>query len=357
MRQQKLGQPLPLARATISEPSVTTPRTWPLGVAALVATLLIAVLSVGVGSVSIPPDTTIKIILAQIVPGTLIEWPAAYERILLDIRLPRVALIALSGAALACSGAAYQGLFRNALADPYLIGVASGAGLGAILALGLQAPLGALAVPLGAFAGALTTVAAVYTLGRSGRSTSTTALILAGVAIGSAASAVSTYVMLAGGHQVTRVLAFLLGGYGGAGWGAVAAVAPFTLVGTAALCVLARPLNLLLWDEDQARRLGVSVERVKLAVIVAATMTTAAAVAFSGLIGFVGLIVPHVVRMLAGGDHRRLIPLAAIGGAAFLMGADLVARTAAAPQELPLGVVTALAGAPFFLWLLRRSGR
>jgi iron complex transport system permease protein len=329
---------------------------------ALALVAVAALLGVAVGSVYIPPETALKILLARLpllaVPA---DWPLAYERILVDIRLPRVALIGLAGAALACSGAAYQGLFRNPLADPFLIGVAAGAGLGAIVAMSLQAAGvrlgGALLVPAGAFIGALLAVALVYRLGRIGPSTETTTLILAGVAVGAIASALSTFLMLRGGQQVARVLAFLLGGYGGAGWGAVLTVAPLALSGIAALHLCARQLNLLLFDEDQARRLGVHVERVRLAVVLAATLASAAAVSFAGLIGFVGLIVPHTARLLVGADHRRFMPLATLGGAAFLMLADLAARTLAAPQELPLGVVTALAGAPFFLYLLRRSGR
>ncbi|MEN9934818.1 MAG: hypothetical protein RLZZ387_1397 [Chloroflexota bacterium] len=326
-----------------------------LGLGLVLATALLAV---GVGSVYIPPETTLKIMLSRLpLLGIAPDWPGSSERILLDIRLPRVALIGLAGAALACSGAAYQGLFRNPLADPYLIGVAAGAGLGAIGAMTLQAagalPATPIAVPAGAFAGALVAVATVYRLGGTGRRADTTALVLAGVAVGSIASALSTYLMLRGGQQVSRVLAFLLGGYGGAGWGAVLTVAAPALVGIVVLHLYARQLNLLLFDEDQARRLGVHVERVRLVVIVAATLATAAAVSFAGLIGFVGLIAPHTARLLTGADHRRVLPLATLGGAVFLMLADLVARTAAAPQELPLGVVTALAGGPFFLYLLR----
>jgi iron complex transport system permease protein len=324
------------------------------------AVLAIAILSVGVGSVAIPPLTTLKILAARL-PFVSItaDWPANMAVILLDIRLPRVALMALTGAALASSGAAYQGVFRNPLADPYLIGVAAGAGLGAICAivLRMRAPhlVGAWGVPLGAFAGALLTVALVYALGRVGRSTPTTTLLLAGVALGALASALTTFVLLRAGRQLGLIAAFLLGGYGSAGWEPVLAVAPFVVLGFGVLLILARSLNLLLFDEEQAQQLGVHVERVKLLAIVAATLTTAAPIAFSGLIGFVGLIVPHAARMLGGADHRRLLPLAALGGAGFLMLADLLARTVIAPEELPIGVVTALAGVPFFLYLLRRA--
>lgn len=324
---------------------------------ALLLVALIALLSVAIGSVVIPPDITLKILLSRLAALPITpDWPAAYERILMEIRLPRMALVALTGAALACSGAAYQGLFRNPLADPYLIGVAAGAGLGAISAVALRVALPML-IPVCAFAGAVLTVAVVYALARVGGATPVTTLLLSGVAVGTLTTAISTFLLLRLGQQATRLLAFLLGGYGGAGWDSVVAVLPFTVIGCALLYLYARPLNLLLFDADQARQLGLDVERATLAIVVAATLTTAAAVSFSGLIGFVGLIVPHVCRLLIGADHRRLLPLTTLGGAGFLLLADLVARTAIAPEELPLGVVTALVGAPFFLWLLRRAHR
>ena len=342
--------------------SWVAPRRQPWLLAGVIgAVLLIGLISVAIGSVFIPPLTTLRILFAH-VPLVQIsaDWPGTFDAILFDIRLPRVALIGLTGAALACSGTAYQGLFRNPLADPYLIGVASGAGLGAIGAIALQIAhpeLGALIVPIGAFAGALLTVVLVYSIGQIGRATPITTLVLAGVAIGALATACSTFVLLRMSSQAGRVLAFLLGGYGTSGWSAVLAVAPFTVLGFALLYVYARPLNLLLFDVEQAQQLGVNIERTTMVVMVAATLTTAAAVAFSGLIGFVGLIVPHTARLLVGADHRRLLPVATLGGAGFLLLADLLARTAIAPEELPLGVITALVGAPFFLWLLRRSRR
>ncbi len=327
---------------------------------AALGVIAIAIFSVGIGSVFIPPLTTLKILLARL-PLIAIDADSSktFETILLEIRLPRVALVALTGAALATSGVAYQGLFRNPLADPYLIGVAAGASLGATLVIAIQIAypvnLGLVAVPLGAFVGASITVALVYALGRVGRSVPTTTLILAGVAVGSLAVSLTTFLFLRAGERAPRVLAYLLGGYGGSGWDAVLAIFPFAAIGFVVIYLYARPLNVLLFDEEQAQQLGINVERVKLIVIVAATLITAAAVAFSGLIGFVGLIVPHAARFMVGPDHRRLLPLAALGGAGFLMLADLIARTVIAPEELPLGVVTAFAGAPFFLYLLRRA--
>ena len=329
-------------------------------VAALLGVVAICLISTAIGSVFIPPLTVLRILLARLPFVSMpVDWPSTFEAILFEIRLPRVALVALTGATLGTSGTAYQGLFRNPLADPYLIGVAAGAGLGAIGVIVLQLDYPALnspyAVPAGAFLSALLTVTVVYRLARVAGATPTTTLILAAVAVNALASALTTFALLSIGNQTARVLAFLLGGYGSAGWESVRAVVPFALGGFVLLYAYARPLNLLLFDEEQATQLGIPVERIKLVVVVAATMMTAAAVAFSGLIGFVGLIVPHAARLLVGPDHRRLIPLAALGGAGFLLLADLVARTAISPQELPLGVVTAFTGAPFFLYLLRRA--
>ncbi len=323
--------------------------------------LLIAaiLLSAAIGAVSIPLGDVTRMLFGklpflQITP----TWPPAYETILFDIRLPRTVLILLAGAALSGSGAAYQGLFRNPLADPYLIGVASGAGLGAVIAMALHWPatiFGALLIPIAAFCGALITVGVVYGLARVGRVTPISTLILAGVAIGSFTTAITTFLMLSSQAELRRAISWMLGGFAFAGWLPVMAILPYITLGLIALSLLGRPLNVLQFGDDQAQQMGLRVDRVKLVVVVAASLTTAAAVAFAGIIGFVGLAVPHVVRLLWGGDYRRLIPLSIIAGAAFLLLADILARTIIAPQEVPLGVVTALFGAPFFLWLLRRT--
>lgn len=324
-------------------------------------TLLIAaiVLSAASGAVSIPPLDVARMLIgrlpfAHITPA----WPGTYETILFDIRLPRTVLILLAGAALSGSGAAYQGLFRNPLADPYIIGVASGAGLGAVIAMGLHWPatvFGALVIPVAAFAGALITVGVVYGLARVGRATPVATLILAGVAIGSFTTALTTFLMLSSQAELRRAISWMLGGFAIGGWLPVIAMAPYIFGGLVALSLMGRALNVLQFGDDQAQQLGLRVDRVKLIVVIAASLTTAAAVAFAGVIGFVGLAVPHVVRLLWGSDYRRLIPLSIIAGAALLLLADILARTIIAPQEVPLGVITALFGAPFFLWLLRRT--
>jgi iron complex transport system permease protein len=334
-----------------------------LGLAALVVSALLAaaLLGVVIGSVPIPPRAVVVLLLERLagLPAA-VAYPAAYSIILFDIRLPRVALMAVTGTALAAAGASYQGLFRNPLADPYLVGVAAGAGLGATLALVFNLPnsyLGLSAVPIAAFVGALLTVGLVVLSAQVGRTMPVSTTLLAGVAIGAFASAFTTLIMLRSPDGLRRSFNWLLGGYAGGGWQSVLIVLPYLVVGLAAVQLNARALNVLQLDEDQARQLGINVERVKLTLVVAATLMTSAVVAFGGLIGFVGLIVPHGLRLLGGPDYRRLIPLSAIGGAAFLVLADLVARTIVAPQELPVGVVTAIAGAPFFVFLLRRLKR
>lgn len=318
------------------------------------------VVSVALGAVLIAPRDIVRILLSQL-PGmatSTVDLPASSHAIILAVRLPHTLLVALTGAALAGSGAAYQGLFRNPLADPYLIGVASGAGLGAIAMMTLAWPrelLGFYLVPAGAFVGAVLTVLLVYNLARVGSMVPITTLILAGVAVGAFASALTSYLMLRSDDQIYRAIAFLLGGTTMTGWKPVLAALPYVVVGMGLLALSGHTLNVLQFGEEQARQLGLPVERAKAFVILTASLTTAVAVAFSGVIGFIGLIVPHLVRMLWGPDYRHLIPLSLLGGASALLVADLLARVLLAPQSLPVGIVTALAGAPFFLWILRRA--
>lgn len=327
----------------------------------LAALLISGLLAIAIGSVTIPPRDVGQLMLARLsLWPVVVDYPETYATILFDIRLPRVALMALAGAALAAAGTTYQGLFRNPLADPYLVGVASGAGLGATLVLTLNLPataLGLMAVPLGAFFGGVLAVIGVVLIARVGHTTPVTTMLLAGVSIGSFATALTTFWMLRSPEGLRRAFNWLLGGYTGGGWAPVWIVLPYLVVGLITLQLNARALNVLQFDEEQARQLGLNVERLKLILVGAATLMTAAAVAFGGLIGFVGLVVPHILRMLGGPDYRRLIPLSALGGAAFLILADLMARTVLAPQELPVGVITALTGTPFFIFLLRRLKR
>jgi iron complex transport system permease protein len=281
-------------------------------------------------------------------------------RVLLDIRLPRVLLVALVGGVLALAGASYQGVFRNPLADPYLLGAAAGAGLGATLVIA-YAPRGFGSIgtlPIAAFVGALAGVGLAYGLGTAaarGQGGSAT-LLLAGVAVASFLTALQTLVQQAHTDNLRQVYGWILGQLGTADWPQLVMVLPYMAVSTAVMLFSARALDVLAVGDDEATTLGLRPRRVRLAVLVAASLGTAAAVAVSGLIGFVGLVVPHIVRRLAGGSYRTVLPVSLLGGAAFLVGADLLARTVIAPGELPIGVVTAFVGAPFFAVLLRVGG-
>ena len=333
---------------------------WRLGTG-LVIVVLIAVIAGGIGSVYIPPLSVAKIVAAKApfweVSTTI---PASWDTIIWQIRFPRIVLAGLVGIALAISGATYQGLFRNPLADPYLIGVASGAGLGATIVLMTSIPLyfsGFSVLPIAAFAGGIAAVSISYTIAKKSGGLPLTTLILAGVAISYLAAAVTSYLIISANPDVRPLLVWLLGGFIGARWEDIFTILPYLIPGVVVMMAYGRILNLFQLNEEEAKQLGVNVERTKLILIVVASLTTAAAVSVSGLIGFVGLIAPHAVRLVWGYDHRFLLPMAMLVGAGFLMLADVVARTVVSPSELPVGVVTAFCGAPFFLYLLRRSRR
>ena len=318
---------------------------------------LAVILSIAIGSVFIPPADLWKVLVSLFTGKLPVELQTS-AFILWGIRLPRTALVLLTGAALGGSGATYQGLFRNPLADPYLIGVASGAGLGAVLAMSVKWPYsvwGLMAVPAAAFVGALLTVFLVYAMARVGKTVPTTNLILAGVAFSSFATALTSYLMLRSTGELRRAISWLLGGSSQAGWEPVLTILPYLAIGLGILLLSGNALNLLQFGDDQAQQLGLPVTRTRTLILLAASLATAAAVAFSGVIGFIGLIVPHVMRLWFGADYRRLLPLSVIGGAGALLLADVLARSLLSPQELPVGIVTALAGAPFFLWVLRRA--
>jgi iron complex transport system permease protein len=283
---------------------------------------------------------------------------ATDDAILWEIRLPRVVLGALVGGTLAAAGAAYQGTFRNPLADPYLLGAAAGAGLGATIAVA-YGPSGDLAddlVPLAAFVGASVAVVVAYVVGRSA-GTAAAALVLAGVCVASFFTAMQTFVQQQNVDTVQEVYSWLLGRLATSGWREVLIVLPYTVASWIVILAHRRLLDVLAVGDEEAAALGVRVARVRLLVVAAATVGTAAAVAVSGLIGFVGIIVPHTIRLLAGGSYRLLLPLAILLGAGFLVFADVIARTVVAPAELPIGVVTAFFGAPFFAIVLRTSRR
>lgn len=284
--------------------------------------------------------------------------------VLLDIRLPRLALGILVGASLAVSGAVMQGLFRNPLADPGLVGVSAGAGLGAITAIvlggalpaGLMAVVGFSLVPVAAFAGGWISTMVLYRISTRGGRTSVATMLLAGIALGALAGAVSGLLVYAASDAQLRELTFWgLGSLAGASWAKLAVAAPIILAALALTPFLARGLNALALGEAVAGHLGLPVERIKSLAILSVAAATGAAVAVSGGIGFIGIVVPHLLRLATGPDHRMLLPNAALLGAVLLILADVISRTVIAPAELPIGIVTATIGGPFFLWILLRQ--
>lgn len=323
---------------------------------ALAGTLVAAVVvATAVGVVSLPYGETARVIVAKLT-GLPLEYAARNEAIIWSVRLPRVATAGLVGFGLGICGAAMQGLFRNPLASPGTVGVSSGASMGAVVAifLGWQAR-NAWSVPLAAFAGAWLAVGVVYALSTRRGRTDTATLLLAGVAVSSFFSALISLLYHFVDDGVLRQIVFwLMGNLAGKRWEHVALISPFVLIGSALLWAYARDLNMLLAGDDEARSLGVPVEQTKRILLVLVASITGAAISTAGIIGFVGLVVPHILRGIVGPDHRWLLPASGLGGATLLILADLVARTAFAPIELRPGIVTSLLGVPFFLYLLMK---
>jgi iron complex transport system permease protein len=321
-------------------------------------------LAVGIGAVQINPNQVVAILLKQIGIETGIAFEERQEAVLMVIRLPRVVAGVMIGASLAVSGAAIQGLFRNPLADPGLIGISSGSALAAagIIVLGsgvlngVVALLGDLALPLAAFGGGFLTTLLIYRLATLGGRTSVSTMLLAGIAINAlSGAAIGLLTFIATDDQLRDLTFWSLGSLGRANWAMIAAMLPFMLVALLPLPLLSCSLNAFLLGESEAGHLGVNVERVKTLVVVLVALAVGAGVAVAGIIGFVGLVVPHLIRLIWGPDHRLLLPASALLGASLLVSADLLARTIAVPAEVPLGIVTALVGGPFFLWLLLRD--
>jgi iron complex transport system permease protein len=319
--------------------------------------LIVALLALTVGSVSVPFARVWEILVSHLPFVNLTgDWSSTTDMIITGIRLPRVLMAGIVGAALGVAGATYQGLFRNPLADPYLIGVAQGAAFGA--ALGFVLPwtvAGIYFIPILAFLGALSAVSAVYLIARVGKTLPVTTLILAGVAIGAFLISVTSYIAMVSPDKTHGILVWMMGRFSLSDWNQIAIVLPYIVAGMLVIFIFARPLNVMQLDEEQAQQLGINVERTKLVLMAAATLITAAAVCFVGTIGFVGIIVPHAVRLIWGPDHRTLLPLSAIAGAMLLILADTASRTIMPSSEIPVGVITAFLGAPFFLFLLRRK--
>lgn len=314
---------------------------------------------IGVGAVQIAPEQSVAIVLHHLGLSTDIAYSRQQDAIVWAIRMPRVILAILVGGALSVSGATLQGMFRNPLADPGLIGVSSGAAVGAIgsVALGIGV-FGILTLPIFAFVGGVLTSIAVYVIARHEGRTEVVTLVLTGIALNTVAGALTgllTYI--ASEDQLRAVVFWSLGSLGGATWASVRAATPFILLGLLFIPRWGGALNLFVLGEREARHLGVDTERVRLKLIVVTALMTGAAVAVAGVIGFVGLIVPHVLRLIAGPNHRVLLPACALGGASLVLLADLLSRTIVAPAELPLGVITALMGGPFLLVLMLRTRR
>jgi iron complex transport system permease protein len=325
---------------------------WPWAVVGVASLLGAGLLGVLVGPAHIGLGAVLQTLVGS-------NSDTGQATILWQLRFPRVVLGALVGGMLATAGAAYQGVFRNPLADPYLLGAAAGANLGATLAIAFgpgSALIGLNLVPVAAFAGAAGAVGAAYALGRTVTGLrNTTGLILAGVAVASFFTAVQTYVQQAQSGSIRQVYTWILGRLVTAGWDGVLLVLPYVVVSVVVILLHRRLLDVLSVGDDEATSLGISARRVRLIVVIAATLGTAAVVAIAGTIAFVGIIIPHTVRLLVGRSYRVVVPLSVLFGAAFLMLADTAARTVVAPAELPIGVVTAFIGAPFFIVVMRST--
>jgi len=321
--------------------------------------LVMLALGVGLGSVAVAPADTVAILgrrlLGLAIPQT---WPATAETIVFDLRLPRVLSAMVVGFGLAVAGATFQGLLRNPLADPYVLGTASGAALGAAIAVLIPVRIAVLEFGFVhglAFVGALASISVVYRLSRTGTLAPLTSLLLTGYAVGSLLAAGLAMTMYLSGSNLRQIFYFLLGGFEGSSWLRLAVALPLIVGGSLAIMVRARSLNGLLLGEEIATNLGIDVRRERVVLLALASLVTAAAVAIAGLIGFVGLVVPHVVRLVVGPNARIVLPLSALIGASLMVGADALARLLG---DIPVGVVTAVIGAPFFLFVLRttRSG-
>ncbi|MGW4649241.1 FecCD family ABC transporter permease [Kitasatospora sp. NPDC004289] len=349
-------QDRPLAAATAPSKARRPDRSTLLTAGLALALLLAALLAAGTGAYQVPLGDVLASVAHRLgLGGHALE--RVPESVLWNVRFPRVVLALLVGASLGCAGALMQGVFGNPLAEPGVIGVSSGGAVGAVacIVLGLDA-LGGWTVTVFAFGSGLATVFAVYALSRSGGRTEVVTLVLTGVAVNAFCGAlIGLFLFTADSAAISQVTFWQLGSLAQATWGKVLAVLPFALLGLAVAPLYARKLDLLALGERPARHLGVDVERMRLVLITVVALLTAAAVSVSGVIGFVGLVVPHLLRMLAGPGHRFLLPGSALAGALVLLLGDLAARTLAQPAELPLGVLTALIGSPFFFWLLRRT--
>jgi iron complex transport system permease protein len=322
---------------------------------ALLLSLLLGtiLLSLSLGAAKVGGTQVIRVLIHHTLS---FESPARPEDIIiLSVRLPRILLAGLVGAALAVAGCSFQALLRNPLADPYILGVSSGSAFGAVSAILLGLSATSLGIPLASFCGAIITVMLVFHVGKVGRGLHTNTLLLAGVIISAFFSAIIMFIIsVVQNEDLSKIVFWLMGDFSSSNYRFILIILPYTTGGIILLYSYARGLNLIVMGEETAVQLGIDVERLKKVAYILASLITAAAVSVCGLIGFVGLIIPHAMRMLFGPDHRLLIPTSALMGASFLIGSDTIARTIAAPMELPVGAITATFGAPFFIYLLKR---
>lgn len=325
--------------------------------------LLAMLMGISIGTVSVHPMTIIRVISAELFPFiSLGNTDAMHSNIILNIRLPRVLLAGLVGASLAIAGAAFQGLLRNPLADPYTIGVSSGASLGAVLTLflGLSIPFaGMFTLPLFSILFSFLTIFAVLLFARKiERSMKVETIILTGIIFSSFLGALISLMIALTGEELRQIIGWLLGSVSMRGWAYIKIIIPFFVLGAILLLVNSKELNAMSFGEEKAQHIGVDVQKRKMMVLIAGSILTGAAVAVSGTIGFVGLVIPHLTRLLWGPNHRHLLPLSILMGAGFLIIADLVSRTIIAPTELPIGVITAIIGAPAFaIILIKRKNK
>lgn len=336
---------------------------WALVIAVLcVITVLVAVVAMATGPSHVGADRVLAIILSKLpVVGGQVErsWSAGEENIVLMVRMPRVLLGLLVGASLGLAGVATQGIFKNPMADPYILGVSSGAAFGAaiVFVIGVSASFLMVGVTIGAFAGALAASFIVFNIARTGSRLHVETLLLSGIAVSAFFSAITSFLMYVSGKHLSQIVFWVMGALWNSGWEDSVILLPFLVAAAGIIYAYARDLNMMLLGDETAAHLGSDVPRVKTILLVTSTLLAAAAVSVSGIIGFVGLIIHHIMRLIVGPDHRVLIPASLLVGAMFLVLADTFSRTIMQPTEMPVGIVTAVIGAPFFIYLLIRKKR
>ncbi|MDW8045557.1 MAG: iron chelate uptake ABC transporter family permease subunit [Nitrososphaerota archaeon] len=337
---------------------------WPLTILSLlIINFFTIIVSLAIGSTYIPSTHILEMVFKRMqmvvgIPTELLDVDKIYEAIIFQIRLPRVLLASLVGGSLAVAGVVFQGIFKNPMADPYVIGVSSGAALGAssVIILGLGYTFfGSLAITIFSFITATISLFIVYNISRVGSRIPITTLLLSGIAMGIFLSAIVSFLHIIAGEKLHALVFWLMGGFSYAEWRDVQIIAPFLSLGFTVVYIFSRDLNILQLSEEEAAYLGVDVEKTKRNLIIFGSLLTAAAVSVSGLVGFVGLIIPHMMRILVGPDHRILLPSSLIAGASFLVICDTIARIILPPIELPVGIITAFSGTPFFIYLLRKT--